>query len=438
MIENPKIAALTPHGSLFERWQPAILHGVSLLYTPPGRSATSSRLRCDLDDSRLALYSALAAMVPKLDDLLTGLRPCWLPPSSYHTTFANSVNDLNLNDLDGGTDSEVRRYIRDLPHSLTRPSPADVPPARVDLPEPWYVRFRVQSVEVWPDAMAVVARLTAADNPSRRTLADLEAWRGTLNADRAHRGMTPLDTPAPHVTLAYFATAQDTRDADQRLRQADATRAGVLDLPDATIEHRAISLYGWTSMVDFFPHRIFGEATNRERYAAQSAIVHSALADPDHPLDRMLDLMRATDDAALYLVGSRQDHEFCFGSAELGVLLSVLPADSAKASVPGYHPGSTEVYVTFSGQLTLDWLDPADRCIRSSRSAVHDIVVLPPGRCHRVQRANDATAASLVVKTNVGHQPGVVRCDRCTYYPDPQQCALHNTWQIEQRAAAAD
>ncbi|NIP98352.1 MAG: hypothetical protein GWO24_35055, partial [Akkermansiaceae bacterium] len=96
---------------------------------------------------------------------------------------------------------------------------------------------------------------------------------------------------------------------------------------------------------------------NQDDYPAQSEIVTRALSTPDHSLDELIRLMRETGQPALYLAGSRLDHDYCFGSTDVGMLLSVLPEDSPKAAEPGYHPGSTEVYIPFQGSLVIEFLE---------------------------------------------------------------------------------
>ena len=95
--------------------------------------------------------------------------------------------------------------------------------------------------------------------------------------------------------------------------------------------------------------------------------------------------MRKTGEAALYLIGSRLDHDHCLGSADVGVLLSVLPEDAVKAAVPGYHPGSTEIYVTFQGSLQIEWLTE-QRQVDSATVNANELHILQPGVCHRVRR----------------------------------------------------
>ena len=167
------------------------------------------------------------------------------------------------------------------------------------------------------------------------------------------------------------------------------------------------------------------------RYAAQTDVIKQVLATPEHSLDELLRLMRRTGQSAVYLAGSRLDNDYCFGSGDVGMLLSVLPENASKAAEPGYHPGSVEVYVTFQGSLVMEVLE--DGQVRDKRAGRNQVLVIPPGRCHRVRPDAGREAASLIVKTNLSHQPGVVRCDSCTYYPDKTACPLYQRWNAEMR-----
>jgi hypothetical protein len=429
--ENPKIADVGNDGS----WTPAPLRGVSLLYVPPGRSTVargqSPLLHCDLEDPRHALYAGLARVQHSLHELLQDLRPCWLDPHSFHSTYADSVSELNVDQLRPGVDGEIRRCLLDLPASLGRTLPAGFPPARIELNRSWRLRLCFDALETWPDALALVARLKPADRESEITLTELERVRHTTNAGLVDRGLIAANGRVPHVTLGYFVTEAQARDASVRAATPEIAARVNEALSGLTIEHGSIGLYGWTSMQEFWPHRLFADWTNTEGHAAQSALVKNALADPDHSLARLLHLMEAHGQGALYLSGSRLDNDFCLGSDELGALLSVLPADRDKAGVPGYHPGSTEIYTTFRGQLTMACLDADRRSVRGRVSTRNEVVVLPAGQCHRVRDAATTHAASFIVKTNLAHRPGVVRCDACAYFADPADCALHNEWRAE-------
>lgn len=169
-----------------------------------------------------------------------------------------------------------------------------------------------------------------------------------------------------------------------------------------------------------------------DKYAAQSDIVRQALATPAHSLDELLRLMRQSGNPAVYIAGTRLDNDYCFGSTDVGILLSLLPEDAQKAAEPGYHPGSTEVYITFQGNLVME-------CLQDGRVSDRDVgggevLVLPPGQCHRVRYDAQGHAASIIVKTGLKAKPSVVRCDNCTYYRDKTACALHQRWNAESQA----
>ena len=168
-----------------------------------------------------------------------------------------------------------------------------------------------------------------------------------------------------------------------------------------------------------------------ERYAVQTEIVRQSLAHPEHSLQNLINLMRSTGEAAVYFSGTRLDSDYCFGSEEVGLVLSVLPEDGLKAAQPGYHPGSMEVYVTFQGSLTMEYLDEGEVIVTEVKPNI--ALILPPGQCHRVCN-NGTEAASVVVKTNLRHQPGVVRCGVCEYFPRPEDCALYQSWKRERNA----
>jgi len=97
-----------------------------------------------------------------------------------------------------------------------------------------------------------------------------------------------------------------------------------------------------------------------------------------------------------------------------------------KGAEPGYHPGSTETYTVFQGSLVMELLDRDD--VHTINSGQFAVLVIPPGQCHRIRNEPEREAASLIVKTNPHHKPGVVRCNDCTYFRDPTDCSLHRSW----------
>ena len=171
-------------------------------------------------------------------------------------------------------------------------------------------------------------------------------------------------------------------------------------------------------------------------YLAQSEIVQRALATDDHSLDDLLKRMRSTQQHAVYLSGTRLDSIYCLGSLDVGVLFSVVPEDK-HAPDPGYHPGSTEMYVTFQGCLVMECLE--DGQVVEKKVSGNDVLILPAGQCHRVRYNAESQAASLIVKTNLRYEPSVLRCKdndgkhQCTIYSDVTACPLHQRWISEAR-----
>jgi len=174
----------------------------------------------------------------------------------------------------------------------------------------------------------------------------------------------------------------------------------------------------------------FQKWKEKTRYDRQTDIVKKALSTPQHSLNKLLDLMRSKGEAAIYLCGTRLDNDYGFGSNDIGTAISVLPEDGDKALEPGYHPGSTEVYIIFQGSLVIETL--VQGSLQAHNYGQFDVIVLPPGVCHRVRFEAERCAASFIVKTNPHHEPKVVRCKDCVYFTDKSQCALARSWQKDE------
>jgi hypothetical protein len=169
---------------------------------------------------------------------------------------------------------------------------------------------------------------------------------------------------------------------------------------------------------------------NQNRYDLQSQIIEDTLNTSNHSLNELLKKMRTKGEPVIYLSGTRLDHDYVLGSNDIGTAISVLPQDGYKAAVPGYHPGSTEVYVIFQGSLCIETLQNGS--VNAINCGQFDVYVIPPGECHRVTFDPQRLAASYLVKTNPSHEPKVIRCDGCTYYEDKCTCPLNKSWQQDE------
>jgi len=166
----------------------------------------------------------------------------------------------------------------------------------------------------------------------------------------------------------------------------------------------------------------------KKHYDVQSELIKKALEKNN--LEELLKLMREDgEESAIYLCGTRIDNVFCFGSNDIGIVISVLPQDGQKASVPSHHPASTEVYIIIQGELTFESI--LNNVFKQENIYQNSIRVIPPGECHRIRKNENCNASSLIIKTNLKHKPGVVRCDKCEYYKNPADCLLNINWKEE-------
>jgi len=254
-IRNPKIARVWPDRILFRRWDPAGVRGVSLLYDAPGNSYKEHDgcqvLSCDLTNPQVALYAGLARAAEQMEPVLSELRPCWIAPTSYHSTYANSINQFNLHKIESLHHRiQYARFLGRLPNSMVGPLPDGFPPHRVQTDFPWRIRFRFDRLQLWPKDFALVALLEPADEESVSVLAMLSQRRTSVNEELIGLGL-PGDTGTiAHVTLCYFASDEEAVLAMERL--GHCTNVLPAGLRDLTAEHVSVSLYGWTSMVDFW------------------------------------------------------------------------------------------------------------------------------------------------------------------------------------------
>ena len=168
----------------------------------------------------------------------------------------------------------------------------------------------------------------------------------------------------------------------------------------------------------------------KEEYNRRTSIISETLSG-DHALDTLLSLMREKRESALYTCGKWKAHDYCLVSSDLAVAISVLPEDGPKAAKPGYHPGSTEVYIIFKGSLILESLE--DGFLKDECLGQFDVKVILPGKCHRVRNELGREAASFIVKTNPKHEPDVARCNECTYYKSRVECPVYRSWEVEKR-----
>jgi len=182
---------------------------------------------------------------------------------------------------------------------------------------------------------------------------------------------------------------------------------------------------------------MFAKSPNSKEFAIQSDIIKQTLLSQETSLDKLIELMIKNAQPSLYLAGTVIDHEYFLATSDIAMSISILPLDAKKASMPAYHPNSTEAYIIFKGSLIMELAE--HRSARPYTLRQYDIKVIPPGKCHRIKYEPAQSAASLIVKTNLTGDPKVVRCVdengnfACKRHKDPSKCPLFKSWLEEQK-----
>ena len=109
--------------------------------------------------------------------------------------------------------------------------------------------------------------------------------------------------------------------------------------------------------------------------------------------------------SSLYFAGAFDDHPYFLHNREVAIGLAVLPEDRAKAGQSKRHPHQKEILVVIAGRLLVEL---EGEPLTEKRAG--DVVVIEPGRCHRVIPVENEDAAYLFVKTRPGDEPREEEC----------------------------
>lgn len=233
-VTTPKLVDLQPTWARFTGW--------SVLATDP---------------PAVPLYGLLAGWAGSIRDALAASSDdaplAWLPPSTFHLTVLDGLNQSHVRRLRPAQGAAVAAALAALPDEVDDP----VLRAGVDLGPLLEVvgrspcALRVAGVHV--GGHAVMARLEPADTDAAAQLDRIRAARTAVLADLSRAAGLDLITPwVPHVTLAYVANREAAAALSSRIEQvAAATRPEGTDTAVLTVTGAA--LHTFTSMVDFRP-----------------------------------------------------------------------------------------------------------------------------------------------------------------------------------------
>lgn len=246
-ITNPKVAGLEPV------WRPYA--GVSVLFDNPGPTPRARGGLRPLTVPRAGdapLYDAIGAAVAALGAARAPERfgYCPLPPSTYHVTVCDGVNQTQTGRLPRRAAASVRRYLTALPGALPEPPPALAFLARTGAfaaAGGRAVEFRATGLAGWGSVLAV--RLEPLPE-SRDALALVAEARARLAATVEARLGLRVQPWRPHLSVGYFADRDGAAAARAEIPAwSDAVRR---EAGDATVRFASASLYGFTDMVTFF------------------------------------------------------------------------------------------------------------------------------------------------------------------------------------------
>ncbi len=255
-ITHDKILGFTP------LWAP--YNGFSLLFDNPdgGFSGLDDilyfgdppmKLDNDLKDPRLALYQRFADALNSIDiePLTNTYLFCPLPPSTYHVTVWDGLNDGNFNfgNFLNENSSETERW--DNFRSNLHRSLSEIDFMNLEFGSPlvqnqWNITFEFDTLYKWGNS-AIVACLKPYDSKSWHMLKEIENHREALYENFPKK--ITYSKYVPHVTLGYFANkelAQLTTPliADWVKIFEDATKG-------LSITYNSISRYYFIDMITF-------------------------------------------------------------------------------------------------------------------------------------------------------------------------------------------
>jgi hypothetical protein len=238
----------------------ADFRGFSLLFDNPGNGfepigKTLERIHCDVEHTpELAFYRNIKQFFEQVYPI--GMQKKWhfcqLPPTTYHVTAWDGLNDFNRYDLAPPFRTAVDLYFKQFEasfakdHHIIEPVTQLLPSLQNVLP----MTFKFSSL-LQLNYQTLVVTLCPADDHTYASLVRVMAFRKQLNEHYQKMGATMHDVFVPHISLGYFANSA----LAQRFAATELSQLNKLlkqHLEDATITFNSISLYGFTNMINFF------------------------------------------------------------------------------------------------------------------------------------------------------------------------------------------
>jgi quercetin dioxygenase-like cupin family protein len=367
--------------------------GSSLLFDNPGRSLAEENglqyIHCDLQDPALELYRALAEVPLRLAGELAPFQFCPLPPTTYHVTAMDGINEANLDQLAQPARGEAEAFLAGLPDSACSPAPEWFPPPVLPIGQPWTLRLRFQRLAVRTQSADMVALLVPADAESEKWMAVIRDVRSEQEKPMVERGKTPTAW-APHCSLGYFPTSELAEAARQHLETWNETASGLA--AGRVFQSSSLALNSFENMTKFLRHRLPAMVVHRKTIdaaiAAESAPI-GTYGDQKLALTALLPANERLGSVCFKeLAPSGKRHHMITCGFEAAVF------DGRAGQGSHRHRAGTEVYTSLAGALELE----AEGT--EFRLGPGDSAIVFPGAAHNVRSGGDFLAR--VITLNCG------------------------------------
>jgi mannose-6-phosphate isomerase-like protein (cupin superfamily) len=149
-----------------------------------------------------------------------------------------------------------------------------------------------------------------------------------------------------------------------------------------------------------------------QAYIEREALLRTMFREADCgpvALARLLALMRERHQSSLYFAGAEGDHPFFLQNDRIGLGLSVLPEDAAKAGLQKRHPHQDELIFVLDGALCLRIEKQGATVERVLRQG--EVAWIRKGQCHCIEPLPDRKGAFLFVKTHPDREPRSESCN---------------------------
>jgi hypothetical protein len=241
----------------------AEFRGFSLLFDNPDQEQTHKsvkhrKLESDVDSNpNLRFYQELrnALFELDLDWLVNKTSFCPLPPSTYHITVWDGLNDGNYDQVQPIFQKDLTNFFSHLPGNMKKGEPFLEPVCISSLldSESLTITFQFGQIVNWGNTV-IVCRPDILLEGTRAYDWITEERKGLSNIYLEQFGISMSKKWFPHITLGYF---ENQEAASKTKSYIDAWSDQFKErMEGLTITYNQVGLYGFTDMATFFRYQV--------------------------------------------------------------------------------------------------------------------------------------------------------------------------------------